>query len=229
MGIVGLIFGQQRVVIDPAEDGLKGAIGKLTGVLRQTFGGFGGIVIDATLSEDHKSSCEVTRNPIEDGSDVTDHVQMKPVELTLNGVISDSPLGYAIIGNIQNLVRSVETLFTKNSLSIEIYNKLLNLQNSRRPFTVITGLKRYTNMIMEDLTVPRDVATGASLHFTASLKEVKIIRSNLVSIANFSDSAAGIAGPRKDTGQRVTAPQTQKRTSILDDVRNWMGGGRAVQ
>lgn len=205
MSILGILFGQQRVVIGSKDSGLGGALGRLSGVLRQTIGGVAGIVVDATVSEEHLSEAELTENPVEDGAVVTDHVHLKPAQLTIQGVISDSPLGYAVIGNIQNLVRSVSSLFGKSSRSVDAYNDLLALQKSRQPFTVTTGLKRYKNMIMTSLSVPRTAQTGRAIHFTATMREIRIVKSKTTSVS-LSSSVSSLGTKTQDFGNKVTPP-----------------------
>lgn len=202
--LLGIIFQQSRTVIG-VKDGLgAGALGNLQGVVRSAFGGLGGIVVDATVSEEHMATCLITKNPVEDGAKITDHVTLEPVTLTVEGVISDTPLGFAIIGNIQNLVRSVSTLFGKSSRSVDAYNRLLKLRQDRQPFKVITGLKQYKNMILSDLSVVRTKDTGNAIHFRAVMEEINIVSS--ATTGAFSSGVADLASPLKDSGQQVTNP-----------------------
>lgn len=202
-GIVGLIFRAQKTVINAKDSGLGGALGKIGGVLRQTIGGVAGISIDATLQETHSSSCTIARDPVEDGSNITDHVEMDPVKLTLECVISDTPLGYLIVGNIQNTIRSAQELFGKETRSHGKWNDLRKLQESRTPFTVVTGLKRYTNMLITNLSLPITAQDGNSIHFTIDMEQIRIVKSKTGDL-NLSDSVSDIGAGKKDFGQRVT-------------------------
>lgn len=60
------------------------------------------LVIDATISLDTSRSAEVTRNPVENGSEITDHVRLEPLTLSIEGFISDAPLDQisAILGGV---------------------------------------------------------------------------------------------------------------------------------
>jgi hypothetical protein len=51
-----------------------------------------GIWIDVSISEQHGSSAEVTRHPIEDGADVTDHVRILPDTISIEGLVTNQPL-----------------------------------------------------------------------------------------------------------------------------------------
>ncbi len=44
------------------------------------------------ISGELKLESEVTEHPVEEGSDITDHIRPKPVEFTLEAVVSDNPL-----------------------------------------------------------------------------------------------------------------------------------------
>lgn len=203
MAILGILYGQKKTVIDSKDSGLGGVLGQLQGVLRQTVGGVAGIVVDATINEEHVQVLDITENEVESGVDVTDHSQLKPAQLTIEGVISDTPLGYAVIGNIQNVVRTVETLFGRKSRSVDAYNDLLALQKSRTPFTVTTGLRRYTNMMLMELSVPRTPQTGQAIHFRAVMKEVRFVSLKTIS-PPVSLSVSSLAAPIVDKGNKVT-------------------------
>ena len=202
--------------------------------MRQTFGGVAGIVIDASVSEEHVSIMDVTDNEVEEGVDVTDHARLKPAHLSLECVISDTPLGYAVIGNIQNVVRSVSTLFGGNSRSIDAYNDLVALQKTALPFTVYTGLRRYKNMILTELTVPRTAETGGALHFKAVMREIRIVSAQKVS-PELADSVSSLGSGTKDKGNKITPPVDPGGTlnpesssatsngSLLNRFTQWLG------
>ena len=230
-GLLGILFRQKKAVID-YRDGSSGAlntgIGVLETALDQNVGGVAGIVIDATVSEDHNSSCNVTDNPVEDGAKVTDHVQLKPAELTIQGVITDAPLGFAVIGNIQQVRNIIQG---QSARSIDAYNDLLALQKSRRPFTVLTSLKRYENMILVDLSVPRTAQTGRSIHFSAKMKQIRIVENLITGISR--SNIPGLAKATRNVGQQVTdavpssnplssspSSTTTGNQSLLSSLRN---------
>lgn len=50
------------------------------------------MTIDATVSEQHQLDSEVTDHPVEKGVNLSDHVRALPDTLTLNGVISNTPI-----------------------------------------------------------------------------------------------------------------------------------------
>lgn len=230
MGILGVLFRDTRVTIDPIGESRKGFFGALTSSALDALNmGLTGIVIDATVRETHVSECEVTKNPVEGGAPVADHVQVQPKKLSIEGVISDTPLGFAFIGNIQNLVRSVTQIFGARSRSQDAYDDLVRLQESRRPFTVITNLKKYDNMILTSLTVPRDSSTGGAIHFTAEMQQVIIVKSE--EIANLATDAADVGAKTKNLGQKVTQPveaEAQVATKSKSILNSGVESGKKI-
>jgi len=180
---------------------------------RKTKASIGGITIDAVIEDDHERDCEVTENPVEDGANVTDHVHLKPVHLTINGVISDTPIDFGILnnlatGNISGLSNSVKSL-GGSKRSIEQYNKLVELQKKREPFEVVTGLRVYKNMILKRLQVQRNAQKGQAIHFTAELMEIKIIGSGVLGSFNLSDDVQDLASPNRNQGRKIASEITQ--------------------
>lgn len=218
MSIVSILYQQQNVIVNAKDQGsffdqVKAKVLNPWSAISSR-----GITVDATVNEEHNSNAKTTDNPIEDGASVVDHVQIEPKILTIEGVISDSPLGFPVIGNIQNVVRTVTTLFGKSSRSIDGFNELVKLQETRTPFTVITGLKRYENMIMEELSVPRTSQTGRAIHFRAKFKQIIIVSSKSISVANnkIASTAKKTASATVDKGKvpikEVAEPQPYRST-----------------
>lgn len=130
----------------------------------------GNIEMDASLNEDHRFDTIVTRNPVEDGSFYSDHIVLLPVVLELQCRVSDASLSYftpAVSG--------------KDGHSSQAYSELVHLQNSKEPCQVMTGIRVYENMVIENLSVPRSSRDGRSLRFNMILSELPIIGDNVKS------------------------------------------------
>lgn len=73
-----------------------GLVGELTGqpgrvqILQPGYGTV--LQFDACINEQHGRDAQVTTNPIEDGSVISDHVVVQPLGLSLTGIVSDTPL-----------------------------------------------------------------------------------------------------------------------------------------
>lgn len=167
----------------------------------------GNIVLDASVEESHSAKATVTRNPIEDGSEVSDHVRLNSLELKINGVISDTPSVFGLIQNPSLTTRDfVSTIVGKSKRSVDAYNKLIELRNKRETFTVITNLKVYQNMVIEELVIDRNATTANAIHFTAQLVQIQKVssESTAISIDRLGTSVKKIAQPTKNLGYKTT-------------------------
>jgi len=148
------------------------------------------IEVDVAITESHETDCDVTENPVEDGANITDHVQVKPAKLTIEGLVSDTPIKF---------LQGLRSLFDDNR-SRKTYEELLAIQQAREPISVITGLKQYENMILKTLTIPRSVDTGRALRFSALFQEVRIVESRTIAISSDpqfqNKSSLGKASPQ---------------------------------
>jgi len=138
----------------------------------------GNVTVDASVSEVHNAASEISTNPIEDGADITDHVRNLPLSMTMQGIISDTPITFALIDNIYGLSK----VFGKTSRSQDEYAKILKLRDSREPFDVVTGLRVYKNMILKNFQVNRTAQTGKSISFTAELQQIEIVKTKMLKL-----------------------------------------------
>lgn len=141
----------------------------------------GVVQFDASISEVHSDSSEVTDHPVEEGSDITDHIRKLPSAIEINGRITNTPIVllasvFAKSPIVDNLVPSVGTRV------FDGYQELLNIQAQGIIVDVITSLRDYENMAITNVQVNRDKDTGNVLDATISLREVVIANSISVSL-----------------------------------------------
>jgi hypothetical protein len=55
-----------------------------------------GLEFDAVISEEHASSAEATEHPVEEGIAITDHVKPNPARLSLQAVVTNTPLNQVL-------------------------------------------------------------------------------------------------------------------------------------
>lgn len=116
------------------------------------------VLMDATISEDYQYTSRATNFPIEIGSQISDHIIKDPLRVSISGIVSDTPL----------------SLLARSNRSIDAFNRLIRIYETREVVTVITGIKVYTNMCMTQLNVPRNVNSGQSLVFNLEFQQLKI-------------------------------------------------------
>jgi len=199
--------------------------------------------LDASVQENHVLSANVSQSPIEDGSNIADHITINPKSITISGLISDVPLsaanaaiGAAItaaaglatdtLGGIGAAAAaigagSVASLVTGNprdpSDSFKYFEELFE---NRIPFTVITRLKQYENMVIKNFDVPRSASNGRGLRFTLQLEQVIIVESSTVTVPSFrlaSDAKRGQSNSKlgKQAAKTASAPAARKSSLLL--------------
>lgn len=206
------------------------------------------LTIDATIEETHTSTIDITDFPIEDGSVISDHFILRPKELSIEGIITNSPLtpysqitgilssgivaasskiGVPIIGGLlgAGLGASIGGLLaTSSNRAKDAFHFLQQLQEQRQLFDVVTGIKVYKNMCLTSLTVPRRADTGQSIRFSATLREVNVVSSEIIKLPEsiIHPSVASSATKKTDLGRqsKLSAdPQKEvKYRSLLNRI-----------
>jgi len=170
----------------------------------KVFGGIASIDFDATLDELHDWRNEVTQNPVESGSPVTDHVIERPDRLKLTGTITNSPLRGEFAGQYfggDNESPRIQTAF----------DAIRELFKSRDVVVVYTKHAIYTDMVIESVSIPRNAQIGEEVQFTMELVNVRFVDTQLVKlppgISAKNDKKAGNLGkkaePQKTAGQKM--------------------------
>jgi hypothetical protein len=155
------------------------AISTITSVLLRDGRQLGGIIPDVVVEEVHTDTLTITDHPVEQGAAISDHAFMNPAELSmrigwsasslaLNGVISGIVSGSLLSGKIKSVK--------------DIYESLLKLQRSRKPFGVSTGKRLYQNMLIKSIATTTDGTTENALVCTVVLREVILVRAQTGSL-----------------------------------------------
>lgn len=108
----------------------------------------GPVPIDCIVSEKHTTELMITEIPIETGSVISDHAVVMPKKVSLD------------IGS---------------GSAVASFAALVALQESRAPFTLVTGLKVYRNMLIKSINPTRDVQFGHVLRANVDLQEIILV------------------------------------------------------
>ncbi len=228
MALLSLIVGNspERVSIE-ATQVIRDGVGEIKGTTQV-------LEIETTMTEEHRSTVVPTDHPIEEGTTVADHVQIRPDEVTIEGVISEAPLtfaatvsglatagsaalgakaagglglGSAIGTQVGAIVGgSIGGLLSQSNERIKDHLDFLReLQKKRIRFDLVTKLHRYRNMILTELQIPRDATTGRSLRFIARMREIQLVKSDFVFLPEASiDASAGHSAAKKNDNGKQT-------------------------
>lgn len=165
-----------------------------------------GFLIDAAMTESHELEAEPTSFPTEDGSDFTDNVRKKPKRCTIEGVITDTPMGLAATERQRDNVLPSEAGLAKLE---EIYE-------NAEPITIETTLKVYDRMVLTSLVIPKDKDTGKSLRFTATFQELRIASTTRAVVRTSTPRARR----KRDRGTQVATVSQMPITEYFDKNHN---------
>ena len=161
----------------------------------------GPVAVTVVEQEKHDSTIEITEIPIESGAKVTDHAFRNPNKVMLE-VASHG--------------------------AVPTFAALKTLQESREPFTLVTGLFVYRNMLIKSLSPVRDSAFSSIFRGKIELQEAIIVGTSYV--AGQGAEGAGQPGGANSTRAappakaRAGDPATARR--VTSTVAR--GGNRAV-
>lgn len=159
----------------------------------------GPLAMQCVVEEQHSDDLEITEHPVEQGASINDHAWKKPAEVTIKGGWSNASRE---AGGNDGFVR-------------EIYAKLLELQEKREPFDLVTGKRAYKNMLIQSLGITTDKGTETALYVTATLKEVIIVTTQATTMPPRSrQKSPAKTGGTTDKGTKQ--PQKTALDSLLE-------------
>lgn len=140
----------------------------------------GTVIPECVIEEHSRDDLEITRHPIEAGAPITDHSFKLPPEVVVRAGWSDS-------GSLPG--------YSKRALKA-----LVELQVKREPFTLMTGKRTYTNMLIASISQVTDAKTEHALMATVVCRQVMIVKTQTTTIAPRSQQAAPQATAATENG-----------------------------
>ena len=134
-----------------------------------SFAQIGTVVVDVFITENHGLPSETTSYPREKGPNVSDHTRPMPLTLSVEGFISDAPIGKDLID-----LRDRETAGQKLPSEFA-YAKLEEIYKTAEPVTVVTSLRTYESMVMLSCEITRDKDNGKALQFSCSFQQLTTV------------------------------------------------------
>lgn len=196
------------------------------------------LMLDASVQEQHTAMAQVTEHQVEQGVSITDHVRPMPKRISIEGIITNTPIVVPTTymqGVTAQTTKSQQTVnqssptsppatqvqFTTLQFQGQIdrvkavYADLVTACLNGYLFSVTTSLASYTNMVAVSLAVPRNVDTGNVLQFTIDMQEIRIVQTSTTTIA---------------VPQSVTSANKGKKTpQTLDPTKDAQKVGFALQ
>lgn len=159
------------------------------------------VPIDATTGETHIIENQITEHPVEDGSDINDHIRRKPDKLALTGIFSDTAL---------SLFDKAERVREAEPHTIRALNFFEEAAEKKYLLAIENRFKSYTNMGVSSITFSRGVSSGKRVQFQVNLKKVTRVESLVLQGAAAKEITTGINSPTQNQGKLSTSTPTEK-------------------
>lgn len=226
---------------------------KPTQIIR-TIGGIAvPIVLDATTKETYTSSGEMTKHPVEKGSDVTDNFITHPNGLQISGMIVRWPLPGALQGLIQaagataastvgaalgpfaaaaggaagaiggQSVAALLGVGAKEHALKDVQKEFTALRDAKVPVDILTGLTKYKSYMLTDFTATRGDKDGEKILVELTFGEYIVVESQTTSVA-IPKIPGGIAGQNLGKQSKLT-PTDSQATQGSSVLFKIFGGG----
>jgi len=184
--------------------------------------GLATVEFDALLDENHDWSSEVTTNPVENGSPISDHIQLNPDKFKIEATISDS-----------SIILGATPADGAQSNTQNAFDLLRSLHEDRKTIIVYSKYRTYTDMAISSIGIPRSAASGDALTFSIEFVNVRIVNTQSTKVPagiskkldkKSTDAMNKKTDPKKNTGaQQPVTPE--KSTSVLSSIANSLSGG----
>lgn len=169
----------------------------------------GGIEFDCIIDRTTTYEAEAPEYPIESGFYVGDSILRKPIQLSVNAFITNTPVTWkgrhAGQGRVQEVCDKLKKMFFSGELQ-----------------TFITPSKVYKNMAILSLNIPEgEYENAVEISFT--LKEVTVTSAKTIKISSDYEQS-GDSG--SDAGTTGTTDETSgtKKKSLLKRIWGWISG-----
>ncbi|AXQ35393.1 phage baseplate protein [Enterobacter cloacae complex sp. IR53043] len=167
------------------------------------------IVFDAVPSIGIKRQAEVTSYPVENGAEVSDHVQIKNNTFKLSGIITETPVRLE-----KDLLYSAGVNGTRISQAIQYLDKIFD---SRQPITLVTEHKVYEDVILSGISY--DYKSEFAMQFDLEFEQIRLVSTATVNvIATKTQGNKSIGGTVK---QKVVnnAPKKTESDTVTTEFK----------
>ncbi|CAQ83663.1 MULTISPECIES: phage baseplate protein [Photorhabdus] len=185
----------------------------------------GAIVPSVIISETHTDTSNITDHPVQQGVTISDHIYDSPSEVRME-------LGFSGGGSLLDIMDTTKVFDISTGLSLgtsprAVYQQLLDLRASHKPFDVVTGKRLYKNMLIKDMTVTTDKTSENVLSVILNLREIIIVETSEEQAAPAENMKhPEDTAPVINVGTKVTVKPSLPRV-ILDYIiergKKWLG------
>lgn len=154
---------------------------------------FGLVTFDAVFNTQHDMGVTVTQHPVQTGSSIADHAFTNPYEVSCEIGMTDVTTGVG------------------HDHSVNTYALLVELMEKKEPFTLLTRLKTYRDMLVTAISAPDDYTTQHALKAQIYFQRINIVKVATVKVqitvtASQQAQQTGTTTPAATTQPAATTP-----------------------
>ena len=168
--------------------------------------------IDATISENHRYQTEATEHEVEEGLPITDNLRKIPIELSISGVITDTP-------NFLGSNRILTTILEKPSQNA--FDFLEEIYENKYLCSLVTSVKEYDDLTLIDFNYKKSLEESGGLHFDLTFKELRFAEAAEGTVDDVDTADKSKSSSKKAQGTKKTSTATDAqdtKSSILYDL-----------
>ncbi len=153
----------------------------------------GGVPISAIVEEVYSDNVMITEHPIEKDAPINDHAYVRPREIVMKCGWSNADYSALLGSAVVSFDPTGANTMATGTYIDAIYSQLLQLQANSERIDVVTTRRKYSNMLIQGLTVVTDQKSSSALLVTATLKQVIIVSTKATTLppkANQANPAA---------------------------------------
>ena len=167
-----------------------GLVDKITGTAGKVV--IGNIRVDASVRENHGLEGVLTDHPVEKGIDITDHYRVNPRVLTIEAVVSNTPINASYpIGTAIDSVKAIAT--GDDQPAANAWGQVEKLFTRAEIITIETSFKSYENMVLTSFSTVREPGGIDGMRFSVTARELRIVE---------TQTTTAIELPKTETGQK---------------------------
>lgn len=179
------------------------------------------IEFDANLSEGHSWTADITSNPVERGVDITDHIRNMPDQVTLVGMVTNTPFLDGENPESGNLIDEND-----EDRVDKVIGQLFALKDKRETVQVFTKYIAYQDMGIRSIDFTRDASNTNAIIFTIQFQKVVIVNTQTVDVPDgiskkldkkATPALAKKTEPTKAGGAKQPVGET-KSGSVLSEI-----------
>jgi hypothetical protein len=202
------------------------------------------IEFDATLREVHTAAGTVTEHPVEKGSKVSDHFRPSQQRLSIEAVISNTPI--TPIGGKSGSVRAVnlevkDTTIVGPGVRIpqrktqgaqvlqfsqqfdrvkDVVAELRTLAKAGTLLEIVNGIVDYQDMVILNQVTPRASTDGSSVTVTIDAVHISFVETSTVKAP--APRKQNKVTKRGNKGAKEAADESKEKESVAHKAKDWI-------